>query len=165
MQLWPAKENAFAAHRAAASSTSASAATMTGVALPSSRLTRLRGARSRSAQPTPAGAGERDQLDALVLDEHVADRRGRPDEDVQPAGGSPASCSSSARSSAESGVWDAGFSTTAHPAASAGAILCATRLSGKLNGLIAPTTPIGSRWVNASFPSPACEHPSAPSSR
>ena len=51
----------------------------------------------------------------------------------------------------------AGLSTTAQPAASAGAILCATRLSGKLNGLIAPTTPIGTRRVKASLPSPACE--------
>ncbi len=57
--------------------------------------------------------------------------------------------------SAESGVWLAGLRTTAQPAASEGAILCATRLSGKLNGLIAPTIPIGSRRVNASLPSPA----------
>ena len=49
------------------------------------------------------------------------------------------------------------MSTTAQPAASAGAILCATRLSGKLKGEIAPTTPIGCRSVNASFPAPACE--------
>ena len=67
-------------------------------------------------------------------------------------GGSPASCSSSASRSAESGVCDAGFSTTAHPAASAGAILCATRLSGKLNGLIAPTTPIGTRMREGELP-------------
>ncbi len=52
------------------------------------------------------------------------------------------------------GVCDAGFSTTGHPAAIAGATLCATRLSGKLNGLIAPTTPMGIRSVNASLPSP-----------
>ena len=70
-------------------------------------------------------------------------------------GGSPASSSSSASVSAESGVWPAGLSTTAQPAARAGAILCATRLSGKLKGLIAPTIPIGSRSVNASLPSPA----------
>ena len=41
------------------------------------------------------------------------------------------------------GVWLAGLSTTGQPAAIAGATLWATRLSGKLNGLIAPTTPIG----------------------
>ena len=54
-----------------------------------------------------------------------------------------------------SGVCDAGLSTTGHPAAIAGATLCDTRLRGKLNGLIAPTTPIGTRSVNASLPTPA----------
>ena len=88
-------------------------------------------------------AGERDQLHALVLDEDVADLGRRTVRTLSQPGGRPASCSSSASSSAESGVWEAGLSTTAQPAASAGAILCATRLSGKLNGEIAPTTPIG----------------------
>jgi hypothetical protein len=37
----------------------------------------------------------------------------------------------------------------------AGATLCATRLSGKLNGAMAPTTPIGTRSVKPSLPSPA----------
>jgi len=40
-----------------------------------------------------------------------------------------------------------GFATTGLPAASAGATLWESRLSGKLNGLIATTTPIGSRTV------------------
>ena len=70
-------------------------------------------------------------------------------------GGRPASSSSSARRIADSGVAEAGLSTTAQPAASAGAILWATRLSGKLNGEIAPMTPIGSRSVRPSLPSPA----------
>ena len=78
-------ENAFAASRVAASSRSASAATITGVALPSSRFTRLRGARSRSFQPTRGRAGERDELHALVLDEHVADLARGPADDVEPA--------------------------------------------------------------------------------
>ena len=39
--------------------------------------------------------------------------------------------------------------------ASAGATLCATRLHRKLNGEIAPTTPIGTRNVIAIFPAPA----------
>ena len=70
---------------------------------------------------------------------------------IQP-GGRPASSSSSARKSAESGVADAGFRTTGQPAASAGAILCATRLSGKLNGEIAPTIPIGSAQRERELP-------------
>ena len=65
--------------------------------------------------------------------------------------------SSSARAMAESGVWLAGFSTTGQPAAMAGATLWATRLSGKLNGVMAPTTPIGTRRVKPSLPSPGCD--------
>ncbi len=58
----------------------------------------------------------------------------------QPSG-SPASTRIAASFSAEIGVWPAGLSTTALPAAIAGPSLWATRLSGKLKGLIAPTTP------------------------
>ena len=54
-----------------------------------------------------------------------------------------------------SGVCDAGLSTTGQPAAIAGASLWLTRFSGKLNGLIAPTTPIGTRRVKPSLPTPA----------
>ena len=52
MQLCPANANAFAASFVAAASTSAAAATITGVELPSSSRTFFRGARSRSRQPT-----------------------------------------------------------------------------------------------------------------
>ncbi len=61
---------------------------------------------------------------------------------------------SSASAIDENGVWLAGFRTTGQPAAMAGATLWTTRLSGKLNGAIAPTTPIGTRRVKPSFPSP-----------
>jgi len=43
------------------------------------------------------------------------------------------------------GVRDAGFMTQVQPAAIAGAILCAARFSGKLNGLINEHGPIGTR--------------------
>ena len=56
---------------------------------------------------------------------------------------------------AENGVWLAGLSTTGQPAAMAGATLWATRFNGKLNGLIAPTTPTGTRRTNPSLPTPA----------
>ena len=59
-------------------------------------------------------------------------------------GGSPASCASSAKHSAVSGVNSAGFSTTVFPAASAGAIFHASISSGKFHGMICPTTPTGS---------------------
>ena len=62
--------------------------------------------------------------------------------------GSPASTSVSASNPAVSGVRSDGLCTTAQPAASAGATLCSTRFSGKLNGVIAATTPNGSGNVN-----------------
>ena len=46
------------------------------------------------------------------------------------------------------GVELAGLSTRVFPAARAGATLWATRLSGKLNGLIAAITPTGRRVQN-----------------
>ena len=154
MQLCPANEKAFAASFAAVPS-GASTATIAGVALPSSSLTRLRGARCASPHPTspePVNVISFTRSSSTSTSPISDDE---PETTFSHPAGSPASSSSSARRSAESGVADAGFSTTAQPAASAGATLCATRLSGKLNGEIAPTTPIGTRIVKASFPSPA----------
>ena len=71
-----------------------------------------------------------------------------------PAGRPHSSSSSSASAIADNGVCEAGLSTTGHPAAIAGASLCATRFNGKLNGLMAPTTPTGTRRVKPSLPSP-----------
>ena len=48
--------------------------------------------------------------------------------------------------SAPSGVRLAGFITNGQPAAIAGAILCAARLSGKLNGEMNEHGPIGTRF-------------------
>src|SRR5947199_13821 len=109
MQLWPANENAFAAIASAAASMSASAVTITGVALPSSRLTRFLGARSASFQPT---APEPVNVSALTRSSSI---RTSPISEAGPTstfthpGGRPASVSSSASNSAESGVWLAGF--------------------------------------------------------
>jgi hypothetical protein len=47
--------------------------------------------------------------------------------------------------SAPIGVFAAGLSTNGQPAAIAGATLCATRLSGKLNGVMNAHAPIGTR--------------------
>ena len=66
--------------------------------------------------------------------------------------GAPASRRISVSFSAESGVSVAGLMITELPAARAGPTLCATRLSGKLNGLIAATTPTGTRMVKPYWP-------------
>ena len=59
-------------------------------------------------------------------------------------GGSPASSAISPSTIASSGVNGDGLSTTVLPTASAGTTLTRFRYSGKLNGVIAATTPMGS---------------------
>ncbi len=76
---------------------------------------------------------------------------GRTDHDPS---GKPASASRSPRNSADSGVRGAGFTMIGAPTASAGATLWATRLSGKLKGVMPSTGPRGKRRVSASRPSP-----------
>ena len=157
MQLWPANANAFAASFAAAASTSASAATITGVELPSSSLTRLRGARSCSFQPTsPEPVNVISFTRSSSTRTSPISRRGADERRSasRPAARPPARARRAAAPRAASAI--AGLSTTGQPAASAGASLCATRLHGKLNGEIAPTMPIGLRSVKPSLPSPAC---------
>ena len=75
--------------------------------------------------------------------------------------GRPASRASSAKRSALSGVSSAGLSTTVLPAASAGASFHAAIVSGKFHGTIRPTTPSGSRTVNACPPATGIVSPSS----
>src|SRR5207247_685192 len=70
------------------------------------------------------------------------------------AGGRPASSRISTSRSAERGVSLAGLTITALPAARAGPTLWQTRLSGKLNGVMATTTPHGTRNVKPNLPAP-----------
>jgi len=58
--------------------------------------------------------------------------------------GTPACCAMRASSIAMRGVISAGLNTMAQPAASAGAIFCASLAIGEFQGVIAPTTPSGS---------------------
>src|SRR5688500_9453066 len=62
-------------------------------------------------------------------------------------GGRPASRAYSANLRRDSEVFDAGLMTTVLPHASAGAIFQTASIRGKFHGVIAPTTPIGSRMV------------------
>ena len=155
MQLWPANENAFVA--------SARRRLEIGVLLDDqrSRVAKLEGdplaRRALAHRPADLGrAGERDQPHTLVVDERVADL-GRGPEERSASRRKPRLRLELGEEERRERRRQAGFRTTAQPAASAGAILCATRLSGKLNGQMAPTTPIGRRIVNASFPAPAGE--------
>ena len=59
-------------------------------------------------------------------------------------GGMPAASPMRASSIAMRGVISAGLMTTGQPAASAGAIFCASLAMGEFQGVIAATTPMGS---------------------
>ena len=153
MQLWPANEKAFGGEPRRRVVEVGVGLDDHGRRVPELELDALARRPLGELPADLAGAGERDRAHALVLDEHVADlrtqaRRGR---SASRAAGRPRPRAPRA-GAPRTGVCEAGFSTTAQPAASAGAILWATRLSGKLNGEIAPTTPIGWRSVKASLP-------------
>jgi hypothetical protein len=62
-------------------------------------------------------------------------------------GGSPASSKSLHSSSAIAGVCSAGLRTTVFPATRAGPIFQAGMAQGKFQGVINPTTPMGTRVV------------------
>ena len=63
-------------------------------------------------------------------------------------GGTPASCITSVKSIALSGAISVGFNTIVQPAAKAGATLQEIWLIGQFQGVIIPTTPIGSFLIN-----------------
>ena len=62
----------------------------------------------------------------------------------------PASCSASTSRTAHSGARSEGFSTTALPQMSAGAVFHVGIAMGKFHGVMSPTTPSGRRrvWMN-----------------
>ena len=62
-------------------------------------------------------------------------------------GGIPASAARSASSSAVTGVSSDGLTTAVQPAARAGASFQVSRASGEFHGMMAPTTPTGTRSV------------------
>src|SRR4051794_22866862 len=75
----------------------------------------------------------------------------RPGITLSTPAGRPHSLAYSANFSSDSDVFDAGLMTTVLPHASAGAIFQTASISGKFHGVMAPTTPTGSRrvYVNA----------------
>ena len=78
--------------------------------------------------------------------------------------GSPARCTISASAQGEAGTSSAGLNTTQFPYASAGAIFQAGMASGKFHGVMAATTPTGSRVISTSMPG-RTESPFSPARR
>src|SRR4051812_22672788 len=143
MQTWPALANPPAATALEANSRSASGMITTGQEAPSSNDSFFTPARWVIRSPTPVEPvketfrtrGSDTSASPNVLAGPVST-------DSTPSG-RPASTKHFASANAVSGVLRAGLSTTALPAANAGAILCRTSNPGKLNGVIATTTPTG----------------------
>jgi len=133
---------------------------MTGELLPSSIVTRLIPAVRQMCSPT-----SRLPVNVIFLTRLSATSVSpiSPPEPVGvliPSAGNPASSRISVSFSADSGVSVAGLAMTALPPAIAGPTLWHTRFSGKLKGLIATTTPQGTRIATPNLPLP----PGAPSS-
>jgi hypothetical protein len=61
--------------------------------------------------------------------------------------GRPAACKISANATVEAGACSEGLATQVQPAASSGASFQVRSISGLFHGVIAPTTPTGSRTV------------------
>src|SRR4051812_35382956 len=138
MQDWPACEKPATDMAFAALAQSPSGSMTTGALFPNSSPTFFFGAFARMLHPTSAEpVNEIMAMSSWVTIVSPTSPDGPGTTHSQPSG-NPTSASVEARATADNGVWLAGFSTTAHPAARAGATLWATRFSGKLKGLIAP---------------------------
>ncbi len=104
-----------------------------------------RGCRDR----TPSGRRprERDLVDVGMRDERLPDPRAKARKDVEHTVGKVELLDHRHEGQAETGVSSAGLSTTVFPAASAGQTFQAIIVIGEFHGMMAATTPIGSRRV------------------
>ncbi len=134
---------------AAAEPTSASANTSAGLLPPSSRLTRLNPAADAAMilRPT-ARLPVNDSLSTIgwLISASPVGSPG-PVTMLSTPSGRPASCISAARRSTANVAYSEGLATIVQPAARAGAAFCANSSSGAFHGMMAPTTPTGSRSV------------------
>ena len=132
----------------AASSRSASSSTMQGSEPPSSSTTFLRCAAAAAITCLPVGVEPVSATLRISGWLTIAWPVPGPRTTFTTPSGSPPSISASMQRSVASGVVEDGFSTTAFPAAIAGATLFAASVSGKFQGTIAPVTPIGLRTTS-----------------
>ena len=150
-QSWPVLSKTLYGEEAAKASMSASAKTMFGLLPPSSRLTFLIVPAASRMISWPVVVSP---VNAILPTPGCAARAAPADPPgpvttLRTPGGTPASSASSASRMAVRGVYEAGFRIAALPTASAGATFQAAIRSGKFQGTINPTTPIGSRRVRS----------------
>ena len=149
MQVCPVAAKMPATTPLAAASRSASAKTMFGDLPPSSRDTRARWSAAPFITALPVSVPP---VKATLSTPGWA-TSGAPASPPKPVttlktpGGKPASSTSAANSSVEAGACSAGLTTMQQPAASAGAAFQLISSTGEFQGVIAATTPTGSRSV------------------
>ena len=131
--------------RCAAKSRSASQCTITPALPPSSSVTCFFGSRPLRYQPIAAEPVKRDLLEPVVARHAVGDLRAHRQHLVHALRQVGLGEELGEHAANRSGSRSAGFTTIGAPTASAGATLCATRFSGKLNGVMPSTGPIGNR--------------------
>ena len=161
-QSCPALPNTAIGADAAAASRSASAKMTFADLPPNSSVTRLIVAAAPAAIERPTSV---EPVKAILATSGCSTRRWPhvrpgPTRTFTTPSGSPASRAISAKRSAVNGVSSAGLSTTVLPAASAGPSFQAAIVSGKFHGVMRPTTPTGSRTVQAWPPATGIVSPS-----
>ena len=149
MQVCPVAANTPATRPLAAASRSASSNTTCGDLPPSSRVILLMLATAACATFAPVAV---DPVKATLSTPLCAASaspvdRSHPVTTLKTPAGSPASVRISANATVEAGECSDGFTTHVQPAASSGASLNVSSSSGLFHGVIAPTTPTGSRIV------------------
>ena len=155
MHTWPELAKELITHRGTAAERSASGSMIVPELFPSSIVTFFRPAFRMICSPTGGDpVKEIFEIRGSTVS-HSPTVPPDPTTTLKTPAGTPASSRISASMIAVSGVVDAGFRTSVFPTASAGPTLCATRFRGKLNGVIAETTPSGTRSQYPTRPSPA----------
>src|SRR5215470_4059608 len=149
MQVWPVAANTPATIPLAAAARSASGKTTCGDLPPSSSVTLLMLSAAALATARPVAV---EPVNATLSTPGCAASaapvpRDRPVTTLTTPGGNPASATSSANPSVETGACSEGLTTMVQPAASAGATFQVISSSGEFHGVIAATTPTGSRLV------------------
>jgi hypothetical protein len=138
-----------------AASRSTSSSTIAALLPPSSSETRL--SRSVASEPTRRPAAVEPVNDTLsmpgCMTRYSLTSRPAGNTDRTPSG-NPASANNDPSHSASSGVSGAGLRIAVHPASSAGTSLLTAMNSGTFHGMIAATTPTGSRRTRVSPKSP-----------
>ena len=153
VQVWPPlrKQLATVILTAFASSSSDTSASTTLADLPpSSSVTRLSVSAATPAIVRPTGVDPVNETWSTCgwRVSRSPTTRPLPGTRLNAPAGSPASSKTRASSKAASGVSPAGLSTTVVPAASAGTTFTTTWCSGRFHGVIAATTPTGSRRIS-----------------